>query len=216
MLSAKQAADVKQEVLLGQLLELGVVLEGHFDFGNGYHGTTYLTAHPLLDNPFQIMKFAGELQSLLTSDVQEEVDIVVGPITGGALLANDLAILIDGQRKPGKKKVRLAPVYKMNGKLALREHYRKLISGEVDGSLKGLNVVIVDDVCNTGHTLRETQELVEQCGGYVLASLVLYDRLTTEKQVVDYSFLAQVAADPKLVKAEECLCKRVHIPITHF
>lgn len=216
MLSAKQVQDVNQRAMIGQLLELGVILEGHFDFGNGYHGTTYLTAHPLLDDPFQIMKFAGELQSLLTSDTQEQIDVVVGPITGGALLANDLAILIDGQRKPGKKKVKLAPVYKVDGKLTLREHYRRLIKGELGGSLKGLNVVIVDDVCNTGHTLRETQAVVKECGGNTLASLVLYDRLTPEKQVEDYSFLTQVAVDPVLVKAEKCLCNRIHIPITHF
>ena len=40
-----------------------VLLEGHFDFGNGYHGRTYLNPHMLFCQPSTIWQLAQDLGS---------------------------------------------------------------------------------------------------------------------------------------------------------
>ena len=214
-LRQEQEQKIRQEAMLGMMLELDLMLEGHFDFGNGWHGTSYLNAHPLLDDPYRIYQLTEELKGVIPIDIREKVQLVAGPITGGVLLAKDMAVALDRDRKREEKRVRLAPVYKADGQLALRTHYRKLIAGDF-GDLKGMNVLVVDDVCNTGNTLRATAKLIEEAGGHVLGSAVLYDRLATTKDLENHFFLGQVDIDPELVKADKCLCNRIHLPITQF
>ena len=36
------------------------MLDGHFDFGNGYHGRAYLNPHQLFRHPSTIWRFAHE------------------------------------------------------------------------------------------------------------------------------------------------------------
>lgn len=213
MLTVRQ--DILQKAMTGLLQELGMVLEGHFDFGNGYHGDTYLNAHPLLDDPFRIMKLAHEMKDIVPADLREVVQVVVGPITGGALLANNLAIVLDSDHKPTDARIRFAPVYKAGGKLAFRKHYQRLIAGDFS-NLKGLNALVVDDVCNTGSTIRETRRLIEACGGNVVGSVVLYDRLNSSDDMSNHFFLSQVNLGNELVKVGECSCQKIHIPITEF
>ena len=90
-----------------------------------------------------------------------------------------------------------------------------MIAGDF-GDLKGMKVLIVDDVCNTGNTLRATTKLIEEVGGHVLGTAVLYDRLATTKDLENHFFLGQVDVDPELVEADKCLCNRIHLPITQF
>ena len=39
-LRQEQEQKIRQEAMLGMMLELGLMLEGHFDFGNGWHPST--------------------------------------------------------------------------------------------------------------------------------------------------------------------------------
>jgi len=191
-------------VMQGVLLELGLMLEGHFDFGNGYHGTTYLNAHPLLHDPYKIMQYAQDLRDAIPSEIRDETDMVVGPITGGMALAMMLAIAIDTQRSgQTAKRVMFAPIYKEDGKFRMRKHYRDIISGKtVVGGPK--RVIIADDVCNTGFTINSCRDLVMDSRGIVLASAVLYDRASVVSELANHYALGEADDDPGLVRAEEC------------
>jgi orotate phosphoribosyltransferase len=213
MLSVKH--DILQKAMVGLLHELGLVIEGHFDFGNGYHGDTYLNAHPMLDDPYRIMQLAHEMKEVVPADLREQVDIVVGPITGGALLAANLAIVLDNERKPTAPRVRFAPVYKVGNELALRTHYQTLIAGKI-GQPGGLRALVVDDVCNTGHTIRKTRRLIEEYGGTNVGSVVLYDRQNSSVDIDNHFFMAQVNLGKELVPVGECSCQRIRMDITKF
>ena len=76
----KALSDLQQHEVL--------MLNGHFDFGNGYHGRVYLNPHQLFRHPSTIWRFAQDLLDVMPSDLVQRAEVVAGPVTGGALLAN--------------------------------------------------------------------------------------------------------------------------------
>ena len=75
-----------------------VVMDGHFDYGNGFHGKLYLNPHQLLQHPSTIWRVAQDLIDVMPADFIDKTEIVAGPATGGALLAHTMAGLLDGRR----------------------------------------------------------------------------------------------------------------------
>src|SRR5438046_8415730 len=83
---------------LKDLQQSGVLmLDGHFDYGNGYHARVYLNPHQLFRHPSTIWRFAQDLIDLLPGDLVQQTDVVAGPVTGGALLAHTIAGLLDSR-----------------------------------------------------------------------------------------------------------------------
>ena len=85
------------------------MLNGHFDFGNGFHGPVYLNPHQLFRYPSTIWRFAQDLLDVLPPSVVEETEIVTGPVTGGALLAHTMAGLLDSRRPITRPPTLFAP-----------------------------------------------------------------------------------------------------------
>src|SRR5580692_7753089 len=75
-----------------------LMIDGHFDYGNGYHGRVYLNAHQLFRHPSMIWRFAQDLIDVLPEEVVQTTEVVAGPVTGGALLAHTMAGLLDSRR----------------------------------------------------------------------------------------------------------------------
>ena len=50
-----------------------LMLDGHFDFGNGYHGRLYLNPHQLFRYPSTIWRFAQDLIDVLPASVLDEL-----------------------------------------------------------------------------------------------------------------------------------------------
>src|SRR6187401_400292 len=92
--------DEIREKALSDLQQYSVLmLNGHFDFGNGYHGAVYLNPHQLFRYPSTIWRFAQDLLDVIPSSLLQDVEIVAGPVTGGALLAHTIAGLLDSRRE---------------------------------------------------------------------------------------------------------------------
>ena len=75
-----------------------LMIDGHFDYGNGYHGRVYLNPHQLFRHPSTIWRFAQDLIDVLPGDIVQATEVVAGPVTGGALLAHTMAGLLDSRR----------------------------------------------------------------------------------------------------------------------
>ena len=74
-----------REKALGELQKHHVLmLDGHFDFGNRYHGRVYLNPHQLFCQPSIIWRFAQDLIDVLPAELLGLTDVVAGPVTGGA------------------------------------------------------------------------------------------------------------------------------------
>ena len=131
---------------LKDLQQSGVLmLDGHFDYGNGYHGRVYLNPHQLFRHPSTIWRFAQDLIDLLPAEVVRATAVVAGPVTGGALLAHTIAGLLDSRRSLTHPPCSFAPFnYDLSGGFALRPFYRD--------ELRGKRVLLADDIRNTGET----------------------------------------------------------------
>jgi orotate phosphoribosyltransferase len=188
---------------LRHLQEHGVLmLDGHFDYGNGYHGRVYLNAHRIFRQPSLIWRLAQDLLEFLPEDVVEQTDVVAGPVMGGALLAHTVAGLMDGRRQLTRPPTSFAPLSPdETGKLALRPFYRTVVSGR--------RVLLADDVRNTGETLQEAKTAIEQAGGTIIASVVICDRLEAIVDLGVPNFALAEYAAPENYPAADCpLCAR--------
>ena len=86
-----------------------LMLDGHFDFGNGYHGRVYLNPHQLFRYPSTIWRFAQDLIDVLPASIVEQAEVVAGPVMGGALLAHTVAGLLDSRRPLSRPRTIFAP-----------------------------------------------------------------------------------------------------------
>jgi len=186
-----------------------LMIDGHFDYGNGYHGRTYLNAHQLFRHPSTIWRFAQDLIDLLPGDLVQRTEVVAGPVTGGALLAHTIAGLMDSRRALTHPPCSFAPFnYEPAGGFALRTFYRN--------EIKGKRVLLADDVRNTGETFARCASLVREAGGTVVATVEIYDRL---EAVVDAGVPNFALADYKAsdnYRAAECPLCKAGTPITRF
>jgi orotate phosphoribosyltransferase len=186
-----------------------LMLGGHFDYGNGYHGQVYLNPHQLFRHPSTIWRFAQDLIDLLPADLVQRVDVVAGPVTGGALLAHTIAGLLDSRRSLTHPPSLFAPFNcDPAGGFTLRSFYQSEIAGR--------RVLLADDVRNTGETLAKCAALVTAAGGTVLATVQIYDRMEAIAHLgVPNVALAEYKA-PGNYKVGECPLCAAGTPITRF
>jgi|SRR5712671_7300967 len=198
-----------REKALRELQHLEVLmLDGHFDYGNGYHGRCYINAHALFRHPSTIWRFAQDLLDLLPGEILQATEVVVGPATGGALLAHTIAGLLDSRRSLTHPQSSFAPVHNDLSGFTLRPFYAR--------GLKGKRVVIADDVRNTGQTLARCASLVREAGGTVLATMQIYDRMEAVTDLgVPNVALAEYRA-PDNFTAGACPMCADRMPITRF
>src|SRR3989442_10189433 len=123
-----------------------LMLHGHFDFGNDWHGRVYLNPHQLLRYPSIIWRFAQDLLDVLPSQLLESTDVVAGPVTGGALLAHTIAGLLDSRRDLRRPPTSFAP-FTVAGErgLPLSRLYQQQIPRKTG--------LLAHDVRHTGPTL---------------------------------------------------------------
>jgi orotate phosphoribosyltransferase len=194
---------------LDDLRRFQVVMDGHFDYGNGFHGALYLNAHQLFRYPSTIWRVAQDLIDLIPAEIVAQTEIVTGPVTGGALLAHTLAGLLDGRRALTHPPYSFAPFGSDEaGHPTLSPFYRQLLSGR--------RVLLADDVRNTGQTFAQCATLIEGAGGSVIATVEIIDRMEAT-MTLDAPNIALVEYKaPANYPAGACPLCAAGIPITTF
>ena len=186
-----------------------LMLDGHFDYGNGFHGRAYLNPHQLLCHPSTIWRFAQDLIDVLPGQLVQETEVVAGPVTGGALLAHTIAGLLDSRRSLTHPPCVFAPFnYDPAGGFTLRPFYAR--------ELNGKRVLLADDVRNTGETLATCAALARAAGATILATAEIYDR---SEAVIDAGVPNFALADykaPPNYRVEECPMCKAGLSIARF
>ncbi len=166
--------ELRQKALSDLQTHYVLMRNGHFDFGNGYHGRDYLNPHQLFRHPSTIWRFAQDLLDVLPASIVDRAEVVAGPVTGGALLAHTMAGLVDSRREISRERMLFAPFAAGAGGMGGGSH---TFSSFYQGQVRGRRVLLVDDVRNTGQTQAQCAALVSEAGGTVIATAEIYDRL---------------------------------------
>ena len=162
--------EIRQQALTDLQKHEVLMLNGHFDFGNGYHGRLYLNPHQLFRYPSTIWRFAQDLIDVLPASIVQEAEVVAGPVMGGALLAHTMAGLLDSRQHLTRPRTIFAP-------FSVDANCGQTLSRFYQQQIRGRKVLIVDDVLNTGQTLARCVELVRAGGGTVIATAEIYYRM---------------------------------------
>jgi orotate phosphoribosyltransferase len=201
--------ELREKALKDLQLSEVLMIDGHFDYGNGYHGRVYLNAHQLFRHPSTIWRFAQDLLDVMPGELVQRAEVVAGPVTGGALLAHTIAGLLDSRRSLTHPPCSFAPFnYEGAGGFALRAFYRH--------ELNGKRVLLADDVRNTGETFGRCAALVTEAGGTVIGTVEIYDRCEANVDPgVPNIALAEYKA-PENYHAANCPLCAQRVPITRF
>ncbi|MGI6096593.1 MAG: orotate phosphoribosyltransferase [Dethiobacteria bacterium] len=135
--------------------ETGVLQEGHFLLTSGYHSARYLQCAQVLQYPQKAELLCRSLANFFSA---AEIDLVLGPATGGIILAYEMA------RQLGTKGIFAE---RTDGKMTLRRGF------EIKRKER---VLVVEDVVTTGGSVKEVVDLVIRHGGEAVAVAGLVDR----------------------------------------
>ncbi|MBA2248057.1 MAG: orotate phosphoribosyltransferase [Chloroflexia bacterium] len=144
--------------VLERLRAIGALKRGHFLFSSGRHGNVYLEKFDLLRDP-------GATSDVCRGFVErfgdKAIDVVVGPTTGGILLAFETA-----------RQLGIAAAYaERPSDEAVGREFRR---GTTFAA--GSRVLLVDDILTTGGSVRETLAALREHPVEVVAVAVLVDR----------------------------------------
>ena len=201
--------DIREKALADLQRYEVLMLNGHFDFGNGYHGSLYLNPHQLFRYPSTIWRFAQDLLDVIPVALLDGVEVVAGPVMGGALLGHTIAGLLDSRRPMTRPPTMFAPLSAgRDGGQTLSRFYQQQV--------RGRKVLLVDDVRNTGQTFARCAGVIREAGGTLVATAEIYDRL---EAVVDPGVpniaLAEYKA-PDNFPAAECPLCRAGVAVSSF
>jgi orotate phosphoribosyltransferase len=195
---------------LANLREFEVLMvNGHFDYGNGYHGRAYLNPHRIFRQPSLIWRFAQDLIDTLPPEIINSTDVVAGPVMGGALLAHTMAGLLDGRRSLTHPPTSFAPLSPgVDSTLVLRPFYRTIVAGK--------RVLLADDVRNTGETFQRAKAAIDGAGGTIIATVQIYDRMEAIVDVGVPNFALAEYKAPENYPVASCPMCKAGQPITAF
>ena len=131
------------------------ILKGHFLLTSGRHSDVYFEKFQVLQHPEDVQALCTELAGRFEG---ENVDLVIGPTTGGVLIAYEVAKVLG---------TRFIFAESEEGKRILK---RGFSIGE------GERTLIVDDVLTTGRSIREIIDIVEENKGEIVGIGCLVDR----------------------------------------
>lgn len=146
---------LSQEEVLNIFKESGALLEGHFLLTSGKHSRQYMQCAKVLQYP----QHGGRLGEALAASFQDqEIDLVIGPATGGILVAYEVG------RALGTKAIFAE---REQGEMTLRRGFQLE---------PGQKVLVVEDVITTGGSVKEVIDLVRAHGAEPIGVGVLVNR----------------------------------------
>jgi orotate phosphoribosyltransferase len=187
------------EETLHLLTDAGAILEiDHFVYVSGDHGSGWIDKDAVYPHTERIERLCRDLANGLGG---WDIEVVCGPATGGLIVAqwvaHELGALAvftehDAAVEPGA----------LRGRFVLRRGYDRLVSGK--------RILVVDDIVNTGQSVRQTVDVVRAACGQVIGAACLVNRGNIDADglraghfayLLEYKIPAWPAATCKLCEA---------------
>jgi orotate phosphoribosyltransferase len=187
MNSSNSLKSVSADDVIRVFKKTGALLEGHFLYASGRHGRQFLQAARVLQYPELTESLCGAMAGRFRGD---SIGLVVGPATGGIILAYETARAL-GCRAAFTEK-------DGEGGMSLKRGF----------ALKqGTRVLVVEDIITTGGSVKKTIEHLRVRGAKVVAVSVLIDRSAGEA-AFDCRFEALAKLDMQSWPVDDCaLCR---------
>jgi orotate phosphoribosyltransferase len=174
-----------------QIIELfkqsNALLTGHFKLTSGRHSDVYYEKFTLLKQPGLCTKICQQMAANLSDS---GATTIVGPTTGGIIIAYDVARYLSTEAiyaEPGDR----GRVFKRGFSLE-----------------KGQKVAIVDDVLTTGRSVFEVIDLVKSYQADIVGICLMLDR-SNGKVRFDYPFSALASVQANNWEPQDCpLCAK--------
>jgi orotate phosphoribosyltransferase len=142
----------------------GALIDGHFALKSGRHADRYLEKFQVLQYPDAVVELCSFIADRArAADGTAAVDVVVGPTTGGVLLAFEVA------RQLGVRGIFAEEVKAPDG--TTRREFRRGFTIGADE-----RVLLVDDILTTGGSLLAMLPAIEATGGTLELAVVIADR----------------------------------------
>ncbi len=175
------------------LIKTNAIMEGHFLLTSGLHSPMYVEKFNVLQHPQYTEKLCQELAKRFAD---KNIHTVVGPMTGGILLAHEVGKAL-GTRAIFTERV--------DGKMAFRRGF-SLAEGE--------RVLIVEDIVTTGGSVKEVIDVVKSEGAVPVGVGLLVDRSGGKASFGDVPHEALLKLDVQTYKPEECPLCHANVPMT--
>ena len=174
-----------RDELLDMFRKSGALLDGHFRLSSGLHSNGYLQSALVLQHP----QSAEQLGRAIADKVREwRPTVVLSPALGGVVIGHEVGRALG---------VRALFAERQDGSLMLR---RGFVLSESD------RVLVVEDVCTTGGSTRETMQVATAAGGQVVGAAAIVDR-SGGRAAFEVPFEALLKVDLPTYQPDACpLC----------
>lgn len=177
------------------LIDTKAILEGHFLLTSGLHSPMYVEKFNVLQHPKYTERLCQELAERFKD---QNVELVIGPMTGGILLAHEVG-----------KALGTCAIFteREKGVMTLRRGFR---------IEPGTRVLIVEDIVTTGGSVREVVDVVKASQGEIVGVGLLVNRSGGKADfgIPNEKVQALLNLTVPTYKPEECpLCKD-NVPMT--
>jgi orotate phosphoribosyltransferase len=181
------------------LRDSNALLSGdHFVYISGDHGSGWVDKDAIFLRPDRVRR----LTQLLADAVgQIQPEILCGPAVGGLIVAQWTAFALELPAVFAEHDVRCS-IDELRGPFSLHRGFNRQVAGR--------RVLVVDDIVNTGQSLRQTVSAVRAAGGTVIAAAALVDRGNVDAaglSVPEYVYLLEYAI-PNWPASDCPLCKQ--------
>jgi len=177
-----EKAMLTQDQVLQIFKDSGALLSGHFKLTSGLHSDTYFEKFQVLQYPKYVEELCTELARRFKDD---DIELVLGPTTGGVLLAYEIGKQL-GTRGIFAEKGDGGRVLKRGFKIE-----------------PGQRVLVVDDILTTGGSVWDTIEVVKKSNAVLAGVGILVDRTGG---TIDFGVKTEALISVSIVKYEPKSC----------
>lgn len=183
---------MKQDDVIELFRKAGALLDGHFVYTSGRHGRQFLQAARVLQHP----EYTATLCKAMAEPYQtQNIALVVGPATGGIILAYETARHLSCRAAFTEKDSEGGQALKRGFALA-----------------EGTRVLVVEDIITTGGSVKKTVDHLCERGADVAGVSVLIDRSGGEA-AFDCPYAPLASFTMESWDAGECLLCTEKVPL---
>ena len=192
-----------QDEVLQMLRDSGAIItDSHIVYTSGMHGSVYVNKDALYPHTAYASR-VGELFAELNKD--KDIDVVAAPALGGIILSQWTAYHLSKMK--GKEILGVYTEKDADKNQVFTRGYDKLITGK--------NVLVLEDIINTGGSVLKSISSVRNAGGTVVGVSVMVNRnpeaVTSEMYGAPFSALAVLKAEAW--EAGDCKLCQKGVPI---